>query len=148
MSGADTETVVLTSSSATGNQWFLNGAIISGATANTLNVTAAGIYSVQVTVETCVGAKATDFPVIVTGLEAGTHILKLYPNPASEQTIISIPGGRGGKIWLSDLRGINVISLTSQAKEEAVNVEGLSAGIYFVTVTTPRGVYRTRFIKE
>ena len=41
--------VTLTSSAASGNQWKLNGAILSGQTAQTLVATAAGNYSVAVT---------------------------------------------------------------------------------------------------
>ena len=147
MSGADTETVVLTSSSASGNQWFKDGVAISGATSSTLNVTAVGVYSVQVTVDVCASAKATDFPVVVTGLEVITPS-KLYPNPASDRVTITIPGGKGGKIQLSDLRGVNMLALESQKAQEEINVGDFSGGIYFVTVTTPKGVYRTRFIKE
>ena len=147
MSGADTETVVLTSSSAVGNQWFKEGSAISGATAGTLNITAAGVYSVQVTIESCPSAKSNDFPVVVTGLEMIASS-KLYPNPASEQIIITIPGGNGGKIQLADLRGVHVFALESQKAQEEINVQTFSAGIYFVTITTSKGVFRTRFIKN
>jgi hypothetical protein len=41
--------VTLTSSSASGNQWFLNGNLIGGATATTYNATASGNYTVKVT---------------------------------------------------------------------------------------------------
>jgi hypothetical protein len=41
--------VTLTSSSASGNQWFLNGNPIGGATATTYNATASGNYTVKVT---------------------------------------------------------------------------------------------------
>lgn len=43
--------VLLTSSSATGNQWYRNGSPIPGATNNTLLVTTSGTYSVVVTSE-------------------------------------------------------------------------------------------------
>jgi hypothetical protein len=43
------DNTVLSSSSATGNQWLLNGNIITGATGQTLTVTTAGSYSVRVT---------------------------------------------------------------------------------------------------
>ena len=52
-------TVTLTSSSATGNQWFLNNAIIPGATASTYAATATGSYTVQVTSGACHATSAT-----------------------------------------------------------------------------------------
>jgi hypothetical protein len=46
----------LTSSSASGNQWFLNGNAIGGATNQTFFVNVAGSYTVQVTASGCVSA--------------------------------------------------------------------------------------------
>ena len=43
----------LSSSSALGNQWFLNGSAISGATSQTYNPTQAGAYTVEVTIDGC-----------------------------------------------------------------------------------------------
>jgi Bacterial Ig-like domain/Secretion system C-terminal sorting domain len=148
MSGAQTSTLVLTSSSATGNQWFLAGTAIAGATGNTHSVTGAGVYSVQVTADNCVSAKSNDFAVVVTGLEPRTSELKLHPNPASTHTTVSIPDGQGGKIQMSDLRGSAAITISSNKAEEQVDVERLSTGVYFVTVTTAKGVYRTRLVKK
>ncbi len=48
--------VTLTSSSATGNQWYLNGTLIGGATAQTYSATAAGNYTVIVTTSGCPSA--------------------------------------------------------------------------------------------
>lgn len=45
--------VTLTSSSATGNQWYKGGAVISGATGQTYNATTSGIYTVVVTSNGC-----------------------------------------------------------------------------------------------
>src|SRR5690606_2668203 len=53
VSNEHTASPVLTSSAATGNQWYKNGAIISGATGNKLTVTEPGVYKVQVTDGDC-----------------------------------------------------------------------------------------------
>jgi hypothetical protein len=50
--------VTLTSSSASGNQWYLNGNPIGGATSNTYNATASGNYTVVVTSGSCNSASA------------------------------------------------------------------------------------------
>src|SRR5205085_1148246 len=50
--------VTLTSSSATGNQWNLNGGPIGGATNQTLVVTASGSYTVTVTIGACSSTSA------------------------------------------------------------------------------------------
>ncbi|HMG82995.1 MAG TPA: Ig-like domain-containing protein [Ferruginibacter sp.] len=43
------QSILLVSSVSSGNQWYKNGVIITGATANTLQVTASGIYTVVAT---------------------------------------------------------------------------------------------------
>src|SRR5205085_3135472 len=48
--------VTLTSSSATGNQWYLNGNPIGGATNQTYDATASGDYTVVVTTSGCSSA--------------------------------------------------------------------------------------------
>ncbi len=50
--------VTLTSSSASGNQWLLNGNPIGGATSNTFSATASGNYTVTVTASGCTSASS------------------------------------------------------------------------------------------
>ncbi|HKO54399.1 MAG TPA: hypothetical protein VJ276_00895, partial [Thermoanaerobaculia bacterium] len=57
--------VTLTSSSASGNQWYLGGSPIGGATANTYNATAAGSYTVIVTASGCPSASSAATTVTV-----------------------------------------------------------------------------------
>ena len=49
---------VLTSSAATGNQWYLNGTISAGATGNTYTMTQNGVYTVVVTSGGCTATSA------------------------------------------------------------------------------------------
>jgi hypothetical protein len=51
--------VTLTSSNASGNQWYLNGSPIGGATAQQYVATAAGSYTVGVTTSGCAGAQSS-----------------------------------------------------------------------------------------
>jgi Phosphoesterase family/Bacterial Ig-like domain/Secretion system C-terminal sorting domain len=148
MTGADTETVVLTSSGDTGNQWFLNGLEIPGATAKSFSANTTGVYTVQVTIETCASVKATDFPVVITGVERYPHAARIYPNPASKRAVVSISGERGGKIQMADLYGARMLTIDTKSREETIDIEHLSPGIYFVTVTTPMGRSHARLIKN
>lgn len=79
---------VLTSSIANGNQWYLNGVLISGATSQTHTATADGIYTTKVTANNCtltsneINITTTSVP-NVDPAEIG---MKVLPNPA--------PGGQ------------------------------------------------------
>jgi hypothetical protein len=83
--------VTLTSSSATGNQWYLNGNPIGGATNQTFNATASGSYTVVVTASGCSSAPSSATVVTV--------------NPAPPTPTIT-PGGpttfcAGGSVTLT-----------------------------------------------
>jgi len=57
--------VMLTSSSASGNQWYLNGNPIGGATNQQYNATASGNYTVKVTTAGCTSASSASITVTV-----------------------------------------------------------------------------------
>ena len=71
-------TVTLTSSSATGNQWYLNGNPIGGATSQNYAAGAAGNYTVTVTTTGCTSA-----PSAATAVDANTSPNVVYPAPPS-----------------------------------------------------------------
>jgi len=62
--------VTLTSSSASGNQWLLNGNPIGGATNNTYSATASGSYTVTVTTSGCTSAASSAVVVTVNPIPA------------------------------------------------------------------------------
>lgn len=65
--------------------------------------------------------------------DMATPSLKLYPNPATE--VLNIEGlteGDNLEIYTAD--GIKVISTTATAETEAITVENLQSGIYFVNI--------------
>src|SRR4029079_17503742 len=62
--------VTLTSSSASGNQWYLNGNPIGGATNNQYVVTASGDYTVAVTISGCTSAASAATTVTVNPIPA------------------------------------------------------------------------------
>ena len=78
--------LVLTSSSATGNQWYLNGVVITGATSQTYTCTANGNYTVVVTSGGCSSTTSAIQAVTTVGINevtnVGTHFY-IYPNPSN-----------------------------------------------------------------
>lgn len=78
--------------------------------------------------------------------------MMLWPNPASDQLVISgIDGEKteiriynavGALVWLQQT---NAISAASQTQ---INISELAAGIYVVEAQSGNTVYRDRFIKQ
>jgi hypothetical protein len=115
----------LTSSSASGNQWFLNGNPIGGATAQTYNATAAGSYTVVVTTSGCASAPsaattltANTPPVLTyqtqtTGF-AGAITINPFTGPSDNVSVSSIAvesqGTYTGTISVSNTTGVVSIS--------------------------------------
>jgi hypothetical protein len=88
-------TVTLTSSAITGNQWYLNGVIIEGATASIYNASAGGAYTVQT--GTCVSD-----PVTITAID----------KPVINETI-NVPGSTcAGENVTFSISALNAVSFT------------------------------------
>ncbi|MBI2270447.1 MAG: PKD domain-containing protein [Bacteroidetes bacterium] len=75
--------VILTSSESTGNQWYLNGVLIPGATNQTYTVTANGDYTVVVTIGNCTSTGSTPLNVNNVGIAKTDNdpFFTIYPNP-------------------------------------------------------------------
>lgn len=146
---------VLTSSIANGNQWYLNGGIINGATGQTYTATADGIYTTKVTTGNCtltsneINITTTSVP-NVDPVEIG---MKVLPNPA--------PGGQFTlqleTINRSDL-DIVLVNTTGQQvyKTQVPDVTGrfsklinpgrIAAGVYYLRVLHDKKSYIQKII--
>lgn len=81
---------VLTSSSSTGNQWYLNGNAISGATSQSYTPTQNGNYTVVVTSNGCPSAASNAYTVTGLGIEElNVYQLSVYPNPSQGEFSVS-----------------------------------------------------------
>ena len=122
--------VSLTSSSATGNQWFLNGTPISGATGQTYVAMASGDYTVNTTAGACTSSTSSSTTVTVN------------PNPSAP--IVTTSGST------AICAGNSVILTSSQATgnlwsdgQMTSSISVSTAGIYTVTYTDANGCSAT-----
>jgi hypothetical protein len=134
---------VLTSSSATGNQWYFNGTLISGATSQNYTATANGNYTVVVTSGNC--SSAASAVSLVTGIvaisEIDPYIFSIFPNPSQGDFSVSF------KADLGELYKLKVFNEAGQLVfEDAIeNQNGqivkqvqlgkVASGIYNVTIS-------------
>jgi uncharacterized repeat protein (TIGR03803 family) len=146
----------LISSSAVGNQWYLNGVAIVGATNQSWDVANAGIYKVQVKVEDCLSELSNEFSIdeslIITGDIKNysiTNSIEVFPSPVNDWLTISFGDTQGKKeVSIYQLDGRSKDLQNANGGEAKFDVADYSAGIYIVKVLTDNSVKMLRFIKE
>ena len=146
---------VLTSSAATGNQWYLNGSPIVGATGQTYTVTADGYYSVWVTTLLGCQASSTSYQVLLSSLNELLiyNAIVLGPNPAKNYILLTVPAellAAPVSIKCIDVTGKIVIEkqLVFNSTSEKINIENLANGIYVVEFKTNNIDKKFKFVKE
>jgi hypothetical protein len=137
---------VLLSNSTEGNQWYLDGTAIDGATHQRFIISTSGTYSVQVTNSSnCKSLLSEPFtfkPFAVTGVESPlAQSVIVYPNPAHTFIHIEIPAGIAGhETTLVTMQGKTVSQLTSESQGIfTIPVDHLPAGLYILTICTSKG---------
>jgi hypothetical protein len=71
--------------------------------------------------------------------------VKIYPNPANDELLISIPGGKVELVTILNIAGKELLRQSYNASEVSVSVKGLPAGMYMVNVN---GEYVGKVVKE
>jgi uncharacterized repeat protein (TIGR03803 family) len=149
ITNANTESPTLTSSSATGNQWYLNGAAINGATNATYQTTQAGIYKVRVKDDVCLSDFSNDQAMIVTGdISTKNSTISIYPNPVSEWLTVKLDDSQNKSVSIYQLTGKKMISREVAEEEVKFFVGDYSQGIYLVKIETGNAVKVIRFVKQ
>ena len=75
----------LVSSATAGNQWYKDGALLSGSTGTTYKPDAVAQYTVKSTVNGCTSAASEQYYYILTAVSnlSTNNLIRIYPNPAS-----------------------------------------------------------------
>lgn len=117
-----------------GNQWYLNGNPIGGATNDTYTPTQGGSYTVIYTDGNgCISSSSA--PTISTvGIEEVTISFSIYPNPASEKLTIDAGAVVKATIKIMDLSGRMVISTKMNQSLHQIDVSTLADGVYMIKV--------------
>ncbi len=144
---------ILTSSSATGNQWFLNGTPIAGATGQTYVTTTNGAYTLQVTANGCPSALSAVTNVTTSGVKdaMGGMSVAVYPNPTSGSFNVKLNGyQKEATVVLYNLAGqlIATDKVSADGKAKNIDIKGLAAGTYMLKVTSDKGVQVTRLVVQ
>jgi uncharacterized repeat protein (TIGR03803 family) len=150
LSNANTESPTLTSNATVGNQWFLNGTAITGATNATLSVTAAGIYKVQVKVDDCTSDFSNEQTIIVTGdIEYINSSIEIFPNPVSDWLTVQLGETPDRKsVAVYQLNGQQTDAQETSGTEAKFYVANYGTGVYLVKVQLQGVVKVMRFLKN
>lgn len=142
--------VSLVSSSASANQWLKDGEAIPGATGQKLEIAEAGTYQVMVTgTGGCVSV--SEAVTLTSAPETTTLNLKLYPNPAENETRIGF--GRKtyiDRISLYSLDGVKLREISEEMvlSDIRIDLTDLSPGSYIIQVEGVGLFERLKLIKK
>lgn len=152
ITGLNTETPLLTSSAANGNQWFLNNAAIASAVNTTYTVAAAGVYKVQVTLGGCSSAFSDNTTLVITGdlsMDNSRQGIILYPNPVSDKLTVLLPQTPENKlVTIHQPNGSVADSKETISHEVSFDISSYASGIYLVKVDAGKSTHVVRFIKK
>jgi hypothetical protein len=137
---------LLTSSSQTGNQWFLDGKIITGATTKYYIAKQDGSYTVEVTENGCSGTSPA-VTVATVGLEElQQHGFVIYPNPSSGLFRFQGEELLGGQVIISNLQGLEVYRTVYNGA--AIDLSYQAKGLYIITVISEGKTYNQKLILQ
>ena len=141
---------ILTSNAINGNQWYLNGTALTGATEQTLIATQSGTYKVQVMADDCASEFSSDQVLIVTGdIQNLNTTIDLYPNPVTDWLTISFGDEeRKREVSLYQLTGQLLTSQEVSGGEIRLSVATYSKGIYIAKVISNRAIKMIKFEKR
>lgn len=136
----------LMSNSATGNQWYKNSILITGATGQYYLTTGAGTYQVQVTnTAGCVSELSDPLIYVGTGESLTGSSIRLYPNPTTGKIILSADVLTNTNFDIRIFNNAGQIVRTYQ-NTFTFDLSGLENGFYFVNILTNKMEHITRKI--
>jgi hypothetical protein len=145
----------LSSSFATGNQWYLDGKIISGATGQTYAPLQSGNYQVSVVLASGCTIQSDIYTYALVALHPGTNTdigLVTFPEPANKQLNVVFVAKQAGQLTLSLINSAGAIAYSKTQVAAAgnfstvINVANLAAGTYVLRLVTPQKVYAEKVL--
>jgi len=139
----------LTSSFATGYQWFVNGFPLPMGSNQTYTPTVQGTYTVMVTDSN--GCTALSDPFLVTSLQENDYenYIHFYPNPVSTfiQLLITDPQLKlkDARVIIRNVQG-QILKNELLSNDFKIDVNHISNGIYFFELVSKNVNYKKKFI--
>lgn len=136
----------LSADAGTSWQWYLNGVLIEGATAQTYDATETGNYYVVATDDNgCIATSAAvDFTV---GIKELLHQdLLIYPNPTTGIFTIELPENANGNLIIYNLVGDKIYTQEITSNPIQINMAGFSNGLYTIELENKNTLFTQTLI--
>jgi hypothetical protein len=127
-----------------------NDSAIAGATNTTHNVTAPGIYKVQVKVDDCVSEFSVDLPLIVTGDLAPSQSIRfnVYPNPTENYLYVDGLSSQAFGTITNYLGAQQSVRQEVKDGQLTIYTSELTTGIYLLKIQHEKQTHVFRFLKK
>ena len=143
---------VLHSNSTSGNQWYDQNGIISGATGQNYTPVANGTYYVIVTTSGCSSSASNSIIITSVGIEEAENYqaINIFPNPASDRLFVNFNQIKDVPKTIKIYNVFGQLCIESSdaghANNAGINISQLSAGTYTVQIGFENGVVNKKFI--
>ncbi|MEP6736253.1 MAG: T9SS type A sorting domain-containing protein, partial [Chryseolinea sp.] len=143
--------LTLTSSYEKGNQWYVDGQPIAGATGQVIEVTSSGTYSVVASADNC-STTSEGREMLITALEeTSSASVRIFPNPATDKVKIEIRTKEEVQATLITQTGVEMnnvkLSGTQDLKSGEFSLGSLPDGVYFIRINEGSKVYTKKISK-
>jgi photosystem II stability/assembly factor-like uncharacterized protein len=129
---------ILTSSAPAGNQWYLNGTAIAGATGQQFAAMVTGSYTVVVSVNGCTSPPSAAINLTVTAVptvSAWNNEVTIFPNPVlTGEVTIKVPSGRRLILQITDINGSLIKTRSLRNGVNTLSLSALQSGVYLFLI--------------
>ena len=144
---------ILSSTSATGYQWYNASGLLAGITSQTFTPTSSGNYYVIITDSNgCVSAPSNIIHIDMSGIDdlpGNSGIIYFYPNPVKNNiTIEKNISNKNEEISIYNIQGKALITQPLIKAKTIIDISSFAQGIYFIKVKTDKGDVVKKIIKE
>ena len=131
----------LESSALTGNQWYYEGVLVTGATGQAYHPADTGTYTVRVMIDSCWSPESDPYEYRKASDTLGA--VRLVPNPTKGVVTLTVPGGASATITYQavvvDMVGRVLMNLSGLQNGSSLDLTLLAPGIYSVRVYSSDG---------
>lgn len=139
--------LILSSSSESNNQWYLNGTPIPGANSQTFTAINSGSYQVGVSYGNGCVSMSDIASIITTEIDiTSKNRLKVYPNPTTDYIIIE--GITNANIEIFNLQGQIIKNVNTISNKSNIDISNIPNGIYSIRITTTDGIFVHKMVKD